>query len=166
MPQESTFASGWEDLLPEGENSTESVTDDTPSVLTPSRNERKSRRHPVPEERQHCQLKVGTDVLSAVLVNKSERGFAVLIDSRNDLRVGQKVHLHTHQGWFTIRVVYITEIARPKDADSGDSDGSSCFRLGCSRIGTGPLREEPFASPLAGSLWTRLTRKLFPFLDG
>jgi hypothetical protein len=89
-----------------------------------------------------------------------------LIDSRNGLRVGQKVHLHTHLGWFTIRLVYIAEVARPKDVELGNSDGASCFRLGCSRVGTGPLREEPLASPVPGCLWTRLTRKLFPFLNG
>jgi len=166
MPQEFALNSGWEELLSEVEDVTERVVNDTPSIWTRSREERKSRRHKVPQKRQSCQLKVGANVLPALLVNKSEHGFAVLIDRRNDVKVGQKVHLHTDAGWFTIRVVHIAEIARPKDAGSRESDCGPCFRLGCSRVSAGSLPGEPSASPLPASLWARLTRKLFPFLDG
>ncbi len=165
MLQESGFDSGLEELLSEGKDLTERAIDDTPPGETRSRDERKSRRQKVPQERQQCQLKVGTNVLSACLVNKSERGFAVLIDGRNGIRVGQKVHLHTNLGWFKVRVVYLTEVALPKDAGTGNSDGGPCFRLGCSCVGTGPLLAEPVTSPLSESLWARLTRKLFPFVN-
>ncbi len=166
MPQEFAFDSGLGDLLLAEKDLTEGAIDETPPILPPSRNERKSRRHKVPQERQQCQVKVGTNVLPATLVNKSDHGFGVLLDSRNGLRVGQKVYLHTDLGWFAIRLVYIAEVARPEYVGTGASDCSPCVRLGCLRLGAGPLPGEPLASPLPRSLWARLTRRLFPFLDG
>jgi hypothetical protein len=94
--------------------------------------ERKSCRCTVPEAQQSCEVKVGTNILSASLVNESEGGFAVLMHGVGDLRVGRKVQLHTSLGWSTVRVVHIEKVAGPKDAAS---EGDPCFRLGLKKRG-------------------------------
>ena len=81
----------------------------------------------MPQARQSCELKVGTKVLSASLVNESKGGFAVLIDRLDGLKIGKKVELHTNTGWFTVRIVYINKVAPPENAAP---ECDSWFRLG------------------------------------
>ncbi len=91
------------------------------------RDERKSRRSRVQQGRQSCELKVGADLLPALLVDESRGGFAVLIDRLEGLKSGKRVKLRTDMGWFKVRVIYVKKAARPAHADSN----SDCwFRLG------------------------------------
>jgi uncharacterized protein YbcI len=80
------------------------------------RDNRKSHRRIVPLARQSCELKSGGKVLAAALVNESQGGFAVWTDSQDGLKIGEKVRLHTDQGWSTVRVIYVREVAKSKDA--------------------------------------------------
>jgi hypothetical protein len=91
------------------------------------REDRKWYRNPVPKERQSCELKVGADLLPALLVDESKGGFAVLIDCREELKCGKKASLHTDMGWFQVRIVYSKKTARPTHVSSK----SDCWlRLG------------------------------------
>jgi hypothetical protein len=83
----------------------------------PRRDQRKATRYPVQPEHQFCELQVGDNVLSTLLVNESQTGFAVMADRLSGLKTGNKVRLHTHKGWFTVEIVYIREIAPPRDVD-------------------------------------------------
>jgi uncharacterized protein YbcI len=96
------------------------------------RHQRKSCRRIVPLARQSCELKVGSKVLSASLVNESQGGFAVWTDSVGCLKTGETVRLHTDQGWVTVRVVYVREVAKSQGA-SPKCD--SWFQLGFKKTG-------------------------------
>ena len=93
---------------------------------------RKSARSIVPVARQACKLKVGGKVLSASLVNESRGGFAIWTDSVDSLKIGEKVRLHTDQGWFTARIAYVREVAKSQDAQS---KCDSWFQLGLKKAG-------------------------------
>jgi hypothetical protein len=101
-------------------------------IAKPGPDQRKSRRRTVPKVRQSCKVKVGIKVLSALLVNESHGGFAILIDHLDSLTVGKKIELHTDMGGFLVRIVYIKTIARPKDATA---KCDSWFQLGMKKIG-------------------------------
>ena len=79
----------------------------------PCRDDRKSPRNRVPDARQSCELRVGNDVLPALLVNESRGGFAVLIDRLEGLECGKKVKLHTDMGWFKVRIMHTEKVAPP-----------------------------------------------------
>jgi hypothetical protein len=89
--------------------------------------ERRSGRCRVPKERQPCELKVGDNVLSGLLANESKRGFAVLIDRLDGLKVGEKVELRTEWGRFKVRVVFVNSVVPPDDVAS---DSASWFQVG------------------------------------
>ena len=110
---------------------TKAVTVVKPSAK-PSRYKRKSERHVVLLDRQSCKLKVGGKVLSASLVNESRGGFAVWTDSVDSLKIGEKIRLHTDQGWFTARIAYVREVAKSQDAQS---KCDSWFQLGLKKTG-------------------------------
>jgi hypothetical protein len=96
-------------------------------TVAPGRDDRKSYRYPMPKARQSCELKVGDDLLPAVLLDESKGGFAILIDRLNGLKSGKKAELHTDMGWFKVRIVYIKSAERPAYSDPS----SDCwFRLG------------------------------------
>jgi uncharacterized protein YbcI len=107
------------------------VTAVKPSVQS-SRHKRKSERRIVPLDRQSCKLKVGGKVLSASLVNESRGGFAIWTDSVDSLKIGEKLRLHTDQGWFTARIAYIREVAKSQDAQS---KCDAWFQLGLKKTG-------------------------------
>jgi uncharacterized protein YbcI len=100
--------------------------------LESSRRKRKSERHVVPLDRQSCKLKVEGKVLSASLVNESRGGFAVWTSSADSLKIGEKVRLHTDQGWFTARIVYLREVAKSQNAQP---ECDSWFQLGLKKAG-------------------------------
>lgn len=96
-------------------------------IATLGRDDRKSSRSNVPPGRQACKLKVDSNVMSALVVDKSAGGFAVLVNCLDGLRIGKKAELQTDAGNFKIRVVYIKEVARPMNAPAGSD---TWFRLG------------------------------------
>jgi hypothetical protein len=53
--------------------------------------------------------------------------FSVLTACLDGLKPGKKVELHAYMGWFMVRIVYITKVTPPKNAD-GKCD--AWFRLG------------------------------------
>jgi hypothetical protein len=126
------------------EEDSTALEEDAPRILTDKattgkeppaklgRDERKSCRCKVPPARQSCELKVGSNVWAASLVNESKRGFAVLTDHLNGLEAGEKVELHTDKGWFTFRIIYIKEVSTPQDAAP---ECDSWFRLGLKKTG-------------------------------
>ena len=109
------------------EGPTDEAIPGTKSAAKPSRDERRSCRRTVPQDRQSCELKVGNKVMSASLENMSDGGFSALIDCLDGLKIGKKIELRTKMGWFKVRIVYINQAARPKDAAS---ECDSWFRLG------------------------------------
>jgi hypothetical protein len=96
-------------------------------VAKKNRDERRSRRCPVPPDRQACELKIGSALLSAYLLNESEGGFCVVIDRLEELKTGDKVTIQTDAGTFTVRIVHIQQIVPP---DGAPADSDSWFRLG------------------------------------
>jgi hypothetical protein len=106
---------------------TDNAANGTEPPAKRSREERRSGRCRIPKEQQTCELKVGTSVLPALLVNESKRGFAALIDRLEGLKVGDKVELHTKWAWFKVRVVFINRVAPPEDAAPGCA---SWFQVG------------------------------------
>ena len=70
--------------------------------------------------------------MSASLVNESRGGFAIWTDSADNLKIGEKVRLHTDQGWFTVLIAYVREVAKSQDAQS---KCDSWFQLGLKKTG-------------------------------
>jgi hypothetical protein len=103
-------------LLGSKGKSTDNAATGTEPPTKRSQEERRSGRCRIPKEQQSCELKAGTSVLPALLANESKRGFAVLIDRLDGLKVGDKVELHTKWAWFKVQVVFINEAAPPEDA--------------------------------------------------
>ncbi len=99
----------------------------TEPIAKPLRDERRSCRCTVPQARQPCELEVGTNVLSASLLNESKDGFAILVDRVGWLKAGKKVVLRTDAGAFMVRIVYIKEVAPPRNAAN---KCDSWFRVG------------------------------------
>ncbi len=89
--------------------------------------DRKSPRYPVPEARQACELRVGADLLPALLIDESSGGFAILISDLEGLKPGKRIRLHTDMGWYKVRVVYVNRAAHPTHSDP---DCECWFRLG------------------------------------
>lgn len=92
-----------------------------------TRDDRRARRYNVPKDRQRCELKAKGSVWPAFLVNESASGCAVLIDRVDGLHIGEKVELHTDQGWLKFRVVYIKAATAP---ESSGTKSDKWFRLG------------------------------------
>ena len=103
-------------LLVSKHKPTDNAATGTEPFAKRGRDERRSGRCTVPQARQSCELKVGTNVLSGLLANESKHGFAVLIDRLDGIKIGEKVELHTEWGWFKVRVVFINSVASPEDA--------------------------------------------------
>jgi hypothetical protein len=120
-------ARGFEHAFLEGDDlpSEPVAVKETPCV--PGRDDRKSCRNPVPEARQSCELKLGDDVLPALLLDESRGGFAILADRLEGAKPGKKAKLHTDMGWFQVRIVYVREAARPAHANT---KSDRWFRLG------------------------------------
>jgi hypothetical protein len=110
---------------------TKAATAVEPSVES-RRYQRRSARRIVPLARQSCTLKVAGKVLAASLVNESRGGFSVWTDSEEDLKIGEKVRLRTEQGLFTVRIVYVREVAK---SDNAQSKHDSWFQLGLKKTG-------------------------------
>jgi hypothetical protein len=89
--------------------------------------DRKSNRAPVPRDKRSCELQVAGKLVPALLMDSSEGGFSILVESLDNLKIGKKVNLHLDENWVTVRIVYINKTARPKDANS---QCESWFRLG------------------------------------
>jgi hypothetical protein len=96
-------------------------------VAKPSREDRRSPRSSVPLARRSCELRIGSEVLPALLMDRSAGGFAVVIDRIDGLKAGKKVELLTDLGRFKVKVVYINKVARPKDVPI---QSDVWFRLG------------------------------------
>ena len=111
--------------LEEEDSTDEPIVTGTKSIAKQGRDERKSCRCTVPQDRQACELKVGANVLLALLVDKSAGGFGVLVDRLGGLKTGEKAELHTDMGQFTVRIVHIREVALPKDTAL-----DTCFLVG------------------------------------
>lgn len=166
MRQDYGGGSGSDVYVLPGEGSADRPRSVASPIAPAGRDERKSGRQKVPSHRQPCQLKLGDQLLQALMLDISDSGFGLLISGQHELKVGQKVHLHTDRGWFTIRIVRIAEVVRPKAAAAETNDGGPCFRVGCARVGWGPMPEEPSASTSPTGLWARLTQGLLPSRGG
>jgi hypothetical protein len=118
-------------FAPQGHAAGQAAAEGQPVAML-GRDQRKSSRQAVPSSRQTCELKVGANLISAVVVNESQGGFAVLASSLEGLKIGKKAQLHTDAGWFTVRVVYVNKVAAPKKTDR---DCDSWFRLGLKKAG-------------------------------
>jgi hypothetical protein len=97
------------------------------SLTKPRRDDRRSSRIPVPQDRQACNLKIGANILPALLVDKSTHGFAVVVDRLDDMKQGKKIELLADTGHYKVRIVYINHAARPEYTKS---ESKSWFRVG------------------------------------
>jgi hypothetical protein len=118
----------------------------------PSQDRRTACRYTVAECRQRCELKVDSHVLSARLVNESASGFAVVVDHRARLHVGQQAQLDTDSGSFAVRVVHIAAVRPTEDDDNPVGEHGRRLRLGLLRLGEVALTDQPTISAWAGSL--------------
>ena len=75
----------------------------------------------MPASRRRCELKVGSAVLPATILDYSEDGFAVLFSGDPPATKG-RVQLHSKQGWFDCRVAYVKRIVRVADPGAADPD--------------------------------------------
>jgi uncharacterized protein YbcI len=114
--------------MPTSENNpTNQASAGEETLVGPRRERRKSSRSIVPTDRRSCELKVGRKRFSASLVNESQGGFAVWMNRRESLKIGKKIRLHTDKGRFTVRVIYVIEVAKSQIATP---EGASRFQLG------------------------------------
>ena len=114
--------------MPTAENNpTNQASAGEESLAAPRRERRKSIRSIVPTDRRGCELKVGKKFFSASLVNESQGGFAVWMNRPDSLKIGKKIRLHTDKGRFTVRVIYVIEVAKCQIANP---EGASRFQLG------------------------------------
>jgi hypothetical protein len=116
----------WKELIAPS-NELEDHQDKNTNVQLQTRDDRKSVRGKVPQDCRECKLKVGDDFYSASLVNESEDGFALLVDCPDVLKVGNKVEIHTYQGRFNVRVVYLKPTA---SLGNNIKNNNTSFRLG------------------------------------
>ena len=122
------------------------------------REQRASFRCVVPESRQSCELKIGSGLVPAVLVDESAGGFSVALDRPPGLDAGQTAELHTDAGWFAVRVAHVKPIVASEGDDPvATEEPSQWFRLGLVRMeeirAPLPPRVSRFAGNLLNKLW-------------
>jgi hypothetical protein len=93
--------------------------------------DRRSCRWPVPPAGQACTLKVGNNVLSASLVDKSRGGLSVLVDHLAGLTVGDEVELNTAIESCVVQVIYVRKALRPADTPP---EHEMWFRVGLKKV--------------------------------
>lgn len=71
---------------------------------------RKSSRCALPTSLSRCELKLGSVVLPAMLLNKSSGGFGVLVSGLPSISARQRAQLHNDHGWFDCRIIYAKEV--------------------------------------------------------
>ncbi len=121
--------------------------------------QRTSFRCTVPESRQFCELRIGSTLLPAILMNESAGGFSVVVDRPPGLDVGQTAELHTDTGWFAVCAVHVAPVVPTEDDDAAtDEEPDQRFRLGLSRLSETEAPPPPRVSFFAGNL----LRKLWP----
>jgi hypothetical protein len=99
----------------------------------PVRNQRKSPRIPVASPRPICQLKLGSAVLPAMLLDESKGGFAVLVGESPGISANQRAQLCTNRGWFNCRIVHVKKVVPTQiitgpsgsEEDSAGEDGAA-----------------------------------------
>ena len=97
------------------------------------RDARRSPRHKVPPARSNCKLQIGNTVYAARVLDESSGGYGLLVACPDRPGVGQTVKMYSAAGLLPLRVVHVTDVARPQRVDFGEHNDSPCFRLGCSR---------------------------------
>ena len=74
------------------------------------RDQRRSKRCRATDLRPGCELKIGSIVFPATILDRSESGFAVLVGGLQKPAVKRRVQLHTEKGWFDCRIVRVKEV--------------------------------------------------------
>jgi hypothetical protein len=78
------------------------------------RNQRKSSRCTIPASRLSCELRLGSVVLPAMLLNESNSGFGVLVGGLPSISANQRAQLRNDRGWFDCRIVHVMEVVPAK----------------------------------------------------
>lgn len=121
--------------------------------VNPPGDQRQSFRCRVNDGRTECWLKVGSQTISARLLDESTGGFAVQIDEPGGLNSGDTALLLTDAGWFSVRVVSIVE-------QPAEPDAAPTYRLGLLRLSDAT----PYQTPSI-SLWAGMRRfRLAPWM--
>lgn len=110
--------------------------------------QRKSSRHPVPESRQRCEVKIEGEILPAWLLDESAGGFAVLVSSVGAEILNQRIELRVDGMYFDVRVAHVAEVV-PKTSVSGKGPW---FRLGLCCMNEIESAESPEGSTSATSV--------------
>ena len=122
-----------------------------------ARDQRGSFRCTVADAHQTCQLKVGSQVLSATLQDESAGGFSVLVDRPPRLNIGQTAELQTSAGRFEVSVVHVIRVLPPDDIPPAVlAKRGPWFRLGLRRLSETGLPKPPRISLFAESLYVHL----------
>jgi hypothetical protein len=125
-----------------------------------NRDQRKSARCTAVESCQRCELKIGSCVVPASLLNESAGGFSVLVNDLSGVAAKQKAQLYRNGVWFNVRIIYFREVKPRKVADAADAEEGPWFKLGLRCLGQVTVPSEPKVSPLAGNLIVRLKQML------
>ena len=118
--------------------------------------QRQSPRRTVADSGQRCELKIGSCVVPAELLDQSAGGFSVLINHLSSAAAKQKAQLHRNGIWFNVRIIHVREVQPRKVADAADTEEGPWFRLGLRRLGEVAVPGQPKVSLLAGKLGFRL----------
>jgi hypothetical protein len=73
--------------------------------------QRKSSRRAILASRMHCELKLGSLLLPAVLLNESHDGFGVLVGGPPNIFTSRRAQFHYDCDWFDCRIVHTVEVA-------------------------------------------------------
>jgi hypothetical protein len=104
-----------------------------------SQDQRKSYRCVVPAKCQECEVRTGSIIRPAKLLDESSGGFSILVRKPFQVTARQIIQLHTTSGWYNARVVHITDNVRrmPTDenpiSEGGDQE-DVWIRLGLCRL--------------------------------
>jgi hypothetical protein len=74
------------------------------------RDGRKSSRRPTATSCVRCELQLGAETLSALLLNESRTGFGVLVAGMPNIATHQRARIHNYRGWFDCQIVYAMEV--------------------------------------------------------
>lgn len=74
-------------------------------------NQRKSSRHPVLASRSRCELRLGSLLVPAMLVDESTDGCGVLVGGLPRISANQRAQFRNDRGWYDCRIIHAMEVA-------------------------------------------------------
>jgi hypothetical protein len=117
------------------------------------RDQRRSFRCTVANSHPPCQLKIGSQTLSATLQDESAGGFSILVDQQPALKINETAELQTRTGQFEVCLVHVVQVSPPDDVPPAElAKRGPWFRLGLRRLSETSLPRPPRISLFAENL--------------